>query len=141
MSEELLRRQLQRQEVLQPVLVLPGGRVVSIEEGRSIAKGHIQSVRADEAEGPEETFVVLEPEVSKRVVLTRQSLHSGQNVKNAVVRIRQEQSQRRVVAENANQARRAAAKILCRDASSFEAVRKDRRRRDLGKVQRKAKDR
>ncbi|SCU68488.1 uncharacterized protein TEOVI_000872300 [Trypanosoma equiperdum] len=88
---DIVGKQMLRQTVLQPRLKLPAGRVVSIEEGWRLARlvregeEHASALAVEAAEGMvAPSSVVLEDDVSKRILLLRHKKRKEGDTKAAV---------------------------------------------------------
>ncbi|GET89624.1 hypothetical protein, conserved [Leishmania tarentolae] len=128
-------KQLHRQQLLQPRLALPAGRTVSLEEGRRLAKlvheeeDRLQSEATHLLEVKEASPVVLEENVSKRILLLRQKQNSKANVRAAVAYANRLHHKSAVQAEDAAKMRVAAARVLRPSSSMGSACLKQRRQR------------
>lgn len=132
----LAAKQVSRQATLQPRLVLPAGRTVSIEEGRRLAKlVNDEEERLASAatqllnDGSAESPVFLEEGVSKRILLHRQRQNHKANVAAAVAYARRRQHIRKAVAPAEGDKVQAIAKKLLRQERSSDPAQTAKQRK------------
>lgn len=125
---DLLEHQIHRQATLQPRMALPAGRTVSLEEGQRLAKLYLeeeQRVAAKEKSHAKkgDGVVVLEENVSKKIVLLRRQQNKEANVAAAVAYAhRQKQQHQRVLqAVETEKVLEVAQKMHRKDAGTHEA--------------------
>ncbi|KAG8341911.1 hypothetical protein TRVL_07260 [Trypanosoma vivax] len=117
----LVKKQMLRQATLQPGLKLPAGRVVSMEEGRRLAR-LVNDEEARVASACEKAVaeqqsavpVVLEETVSKRILLIRQRANKEANIKAAVAHAKKQQASN-PLSRSAPEVRDIALKLLQKD--------------------------
>ncbi|EAN89139.1 hypothetical protein C3747_97g257 [Trypanosoma cruzi] len=124
----IVTKQLLRQSTLQPRLKLPAGRVVSLEEGRRLARlVHEETEQTDAANLAAvenrslNSPVVLEEEVSKRILLLRQRSNKAANIK-AAVAYAQRSKVPSAVGKMGTEVREVAVKLLRKDSSARGAL-------------------
>lgn len=142
----VVAKQINRQCTLQPRLGLPAGRIVSLEEGRRLAK-----LVNDEEErvtsgasmlldnGAAETPVVLEESVSKRILLLRQKQNKEANIKAAVAYARRQKQNNRFPAADGEKVQTIAQKVFKGSRSDVSSALRQRRLRGSGSKNRSAK--
>ncbi|ESL08769.1 hypothetical protein TRSC58_03523 [Trypanosoma rangeli SC58] len=140
--QSIVAKQLLRQSTLQPRLKLPAGRIVSLEEGRRLARlvheeeEHAAAAGVAAAENRSRSSpVVLEEQVSKRILLLRRRNNSGANIK-AAVAYAQRSKGSSAAGKMDTEVRDIAAKLLRKDQSTRAAL-KERRERSKGARRRK----
>ncbi|KAG5502038.1 hypothetical protein JKF63_04315 [Porcisia hertigi] len=128
-------KQVHRQQLLLPRLALPAGRIVSLEEGRRLAKlvqneeDRLHSEATHLLGQAESSPVLLEESVSKRILLLRQKQNKKANVKAAVAYANRMHRKSAVQAEDATKMRQAASRVLRPSSSVGSAGLKQRRQR------------
>ncbi|KAH9577677.1 hypothetical protein LSM04_005897 [Trypanosoma melophagium] len=129
--------QLLRQSTLQPRLKLPAGRIVSLEEGRRLARlineeaKHNDTALTGALENKSvNSPVVLEEQVSKRILLLRQKNNKAANVKAAVAYAQRSKVSNKMV-ETGAEVRDIAVKLLKKDKGNRSAL-KERHERSKG---------
>jgi hypothetical protein len=130
MSEALVRRQLTRQSALQQRVILPsGGRVVSKEEGRAIAKKQAEETNTINApaDSAAPSTVFLENDVSKKIVTLRQKQNERGNLKAHMDAFREDLKVANLV--DTSDVRAAATKLYAKNHTNYSAQRKERARR------------
>ncbi|RNE97909.1 hypothetical protein TraAM80_09076 [Trypanosoma rangeli] len=140
--QSIVAKQLLRQSTLQPRLKLPAGRIVSLEEGRRLARlvheeeEHTAATSLAAAENRSlSSPVVLEEQVSKRILLLRRKNNSAANIK-AAVAYAQRSKGSSAAGKIDTEVRDIAAKLLRKDQSSRAALR-ERHGRSKGARKRK----
>ncbi|RNF01445.1 uncharacterized protein Tco025E_08580 [Trypanosoma conorhini] len=140
--QSTVAKQLLRQSTLQPRLKLPAGRIVSLEEGRRLARlvheeeEHTAAANVGAVENRSlSTPVVLEEQVSKRILLLRRKSNKAANVK-AAVAYAQRSKGPSAVEKVGSEVRDIAVKLLRKDGSARGAL-KQRHSRGNGAKKRK----
>jgi hypothetical protein len=139
MTESIVRKQLHRQFVLQERVIMPPGRTLSKEEGRMLAKAMMEESEQLAGKGSSSDdpllnsavgdTVVLENQISKKIVTMNQKQNKAENVEAAVAAMRAE----RLPAEGKQATaavRQAAARLFDKDKGAEHAmIRKQRAKR------------